>query len=243
MISIIISYILKCTLKVLCKEKKVDLVTWSNLSLNLTSFDPESAGLSELDIGNESQVKLFQQFLFKSSRYESAQLFSSGSQQENNSSSQTNRRLLLLVKEIPNVFYRDGGRNQLAACLRQFVKYSKHSIVFVLTQGSSSTNECNPNRLFTSDLRKELSMIELSFNAIANTFLIKHVERVAKSEGFSVDKLFLEGLCQVANGDIRNAINTLEIACVSSANKVAPNLKLPFSQLLQSQSTAKRFYK
>lgn len=186
----------------------------------------------EFEPTNESQVKMFQQFLFKSSRYESDQLFASASQQTN---SQTTHKLILMVKEIPNVFFRDSGRTQLASCLRQFVKYSRHPIVFVVTQTSyaAGVDSCNPNRLFTSDLKKELGILELSFNAIANTFLLKHLDRVVKSEGLSssVDRAFLDGLCQIANGDLRNAVNTLEMSCVGGKF----SLKLP-----QTSQSAKK---
>lgn len=218
----------------LCKEKNIEISVWSASGLNLTSLDPSIT--NELEVYAESQVKLFEQFLFKSSRYASDQLFTSSQQS-------ASQRLLLLVKEIPNVFFRDGGRSQFAACLRQFIKYSKYPLVFIVTQGSYSSNgggsfgdSCNPNRLFTSDLKRELGIVEVNFNAVANTFLMKHLERIAKLEGMTAaDRPLLESLCQMANGDLRNAVNTLEMACAGQNKPSAVKL----SQA-QSQSTAKR---
>lgn len=223
---------IKCTLKVLCKEKNIDLVTWSSSqSVNLSSLNPAGSSTSEFEIGHESQVKLFQQFLFKSSRYEADQLFTTGNSKQTDV--QYNNKIVLMVKEIPNVFFRDGGRAQLAACLRQYTKYSRHPLVFVVTQTSyaSAGDSCNPNRLFTSDLKRELGVLELSFNAIANTFLLKHLDRIVRSEGLTAvaDRAFLDGLCQIANGDLRNAVNTLEVSCVGKASKPV-SLKISQSQ-------------
>lgn len=192
-------------LKVLCKEKNVQLVEWDQDILNLKSFDLQNE--SELSTPYESQLKKFTQFLFKSSRYESNQLFSSANS--------LNSKILLLVKDLPNFAFRDP--QVFLNLLQEFNRFSKFSLVFTITTTHSS--DFNPYRIFSIENKKNLGISEISFNPIANTYLSKKIDKIAKLERFAfVDKKFLENICATGNGDLRHAINLMEL--ISTGHKV-----------------------
>lgn len=139
-----------------------------------------------------------------------------------------NMSKLLVVKEIPFMFYKEPFRfNQL---LKDYITYAKYSIVFVITQcnssgGSSRPNDVNtnPNRLFTSELKKDLAIVEVNFNSVANSYLIKQLDKISKAENFKfVNKQLLELLCETACGDLRNAINILQIESVNPTGMKMP---------------------
>ena len=98
----------------------------------------------------ESQSKTFSNFLFKSSRYISDQIFST----------EANIRMnkILLLKEIPLFAFKDvRGFQQL---LINYMKYSKSPLVFSLSNSPNISNELNPAKIFKPDLRKDLSIIK-----------------------------------------------------------------------------------
>lgn len=194
----------KSTLKVLCKEKQVDLVEWDQSALNLKSLDfqPDTDAPSDFSQGYESQIKVFTQFLFKSSRYQTNQMF--------NAPDSTQRKLLY-VKEIPNFAFRD--TKTFLNLLIEFKRFSKFSLIFSVTQTTTYSSEHNPQKIFSSEARKTLRLTEISFNSLANTYLSRQIERIARIENFNfVDKKFIEGLCATSNGDLRHAINLLEMS-------------------------------
>ena len=200
----------------LCKEKKVELVDWNNTSVKLDSLDIDiNTGESNADYEmlhsniNESQLKLFKQFLFKSSRYLSDQIFDTDSDRKTK---------FLFVKEMPNFAFRE--LNAFQGLLRDFKTYSKFSIIFTLQTSSGSSNgDSNPHRIFTQDVRRELGIVELNFNAFANTYLTKQIERICKAEGIdTIDKKVIERMSANCNGDLRHAINMLELVKVGKSS-------------------------
>ena len=180
------------------------------LKLNNFDFDTDNLEFTS-DHQYESQSKVFKQFLFKSSRYFSEQIFSS--------ESSAHKKNLLLVKEIPNfAFY---NVKQFQDILREFFNYSKFPLVFMFTSQTSAKG-ANPARVFTSDLVKDLNIVEITFNSFANTYITKHFERIAKLEGLDfVDKNFLDYLTLTCNGDLRNAFNIISLQ-YSSTKENAP---------------------
>ena len=140
----------------------------------------------------ESQVKLFDQFLFKSSRYISDQIFCT----------EQRSKKLLFVKDIPIFAYREPANFQ--KLLRQFIKYSKYSLVICLTTSNVQSNELNPIKVLTQDLRKELNMLEIAFNPLAASYMNKQVERIAQLENLSfLDSNSINEICQSSDGDLR----------------------------------------
>lgn len=175
---------------------------------------------------NESQLVALEQFLFKSSRYSTDQIF----QKDGGS----NRKRLLLIKEIPNSAYYN--LSQFQVILRKYMKYSKSSpLCFSFNLNTNSSWDTNPYKLFTNELKQELKIYEINFNAFANSFLIKALNRIIQLEGgmqTNITKDELNDLCVMCNGDLRYAINCLEFYFIKKRKK------LNSSQTKSSQSQA-----
>jgi hypothetical protein len=79
-------------------------------------------------------------------------------------------------------------------------------------------------RLLPADLRGELAMLECVFNPIAATYMSKHLERILKLEdlenhiGGGNAKELVTQLVGIANGDLRHALNQLEIVAFGASS-------------------------
>ena len=140
------------TLGLLCQEKDIEVVQWSQPNTVLKSFDNNNDmqytddAENWRDNPNESQLKMFTNFLFKSSRYVSDQIFSKESQIRANK--------ILFLKDIPLFAFRDIKAFQ--QLLSKFKAYSKASLVFSLSNSPNSSNELNPAKIFRPEFRKEI---------------------------------------------------------------------------------------
>jgi hypothetical protein len=192
-------------LKVLCKEKNIDLITvnLNNLKIDSISITPANANENNDNQNYESQLTIFEQYLFKSSRYCVDQIFKKESDQQNS-------KRLLFIKEIPNsAYYNQTGFQNI---LRKFLKFSKCSLCFSFNLTSNVSWDINPFKLFTNEFKTELKITEISFNSFANSFLTKAINRIIQLEGLQahLTKDEINDLCSMSNGDLRYTINCLE---------------------------------
>ena len=200
-------------MKVLCKENNIEIIDWNSENIhlkNLNNEDFQQQQSQQSSTNYESQINLFRQFLFKSSRYSTDQIFNQCLQSNFNSDQQ--QKKILFIKELPYFVYREMSNFQ--SLLRNFKKFSKYSLVLNMTH-SSSISELNPAKILTQDLRKELNITEINFNPVAATYMTKHIEKIAKLEGLTfLDKHNISEISQSSDGDLRHALNTLELAMV-----------------------------
>ena len=246
--------IFKSTLNILCKEKNVELVTWNNsINLKINNLNSDTANQNEYESnGNfehyESQLSLFRQYLFKSSRYLTNQLFNENNNYINTQNAQNdNKKKILLIREIPNFFFHNNESNKFHDLLREFLKFSKSSLIFLFTNSASSSSSDSSNyyKLFPSDLRRDLSVIELTFNSMANSYMSKHLERICKLESFTfADKEFINNLVLASNGDLRHALNQLELISAqfrgSKDSKFNPNAALVKNDKVKRTTNVKK---
>lgn len=179
---------------------------WSQPNMTLAKIETNDPSYQVEFQQYESQAKLFDQFLFKSSRYISDQIFTK----------EVRSKKILYLKDLPYFAYRDVQvfQNQL----RHFSKYSKYSLVISLTTSPAQSNELNPARVLTQDLRKELNILEITFNPLATSYMLKQIERIAQAENLAfTDANATNEICQSSDGDLRHAINILELATVKSS--------------------------
>lgn len=143
----------QATLNILCREKNIELVQWNQPNTVLRAFDnnndmqytDDAEGWRDNPVG-ESQQKMFNNFLFKSSRYVSDQIFASEAQIRPNK--------ILFLKDIPLFAFRDvKSFHQL---LVKFKTYSKASLIFSISNSPNSSNELNPAKIFKPEYRKEI---------------------------------------------------------------------------------------
>ena len=217
----------------LCDERGVDVITWVPSTVRvdqLVTADSDSSAPYGNGGGGggeyqESQVSMLRQFLFKSSRYTNDQIFST---RPTTTTSSIGIGKCLLIKEMPNFAYHQPA--SFHAVLRDYVKFAKAPLVFSLTSGGQSGGGGSSSmaKLLPSDLRAELGMLECVFNPIAATYTSKHVERIVKLErletlvcersgGHLTLKEVIAQLVAIANGDLRHALNQLELIAVRSS--------------------------
>lgn len=225
------------TLKVLCKEKNIDLVMYNSSILkldNLKVVDEYNEFFESEDRNfQESQLKIFEQFLFKSSRYSSDQIFCNADD--------ARLKRIIFVKEIPNsALYETASFHSI---LRKFAQYSKSLLAFSLNLTTNSTWENNQMRLFSNEIRNELKITEISFNAFANSFMLKAINRIICLESFDTsilnNKDALNELCASSNGDLRFAINSLDFYFHKSSKESSKNKPLSNLNTVKPKSIKK----
>jgi DNA polymerase III delta prime subunit len=226
---------LKVTLEVLCKEKNIDIIQWNQPNTILQKIGNDEADNEDHyqwqnNVQYESQTKLFNNFLYKSSRYVSDQIFMV------NESNIRNKKILF-IKDIPLFAFRDIKSFQ--SLLKNFLKYSKSSLIFSLTNSPSMSNEFNASKIFKQEFRKELAILEVTFNPIASSYLLKHLERIVKLENLSslIDKDSLNEICAACDGDLRQAMNILELSINNPRVKSLSQLK---SSVMSTENLAKK---
>jgi DNA polymerase III delta prime subunit len=229
------------TLKLLCKEKNAEIVEWSQPNTALGRFDNNNDMEYTEDAEShdwrsnpyESQSKVFANFLFKTSRY-SSQIFCDDESKSG--------KKIIFFKDIPMFAFRDTKAFQ--KILSNFMAYSKSPMVFSLSNSPGMSKEFNPIKIFTADFRRELGAVEVAFNPIASTYVSKHLEKIVKQEaGFSdkLDKDFIAEVCLISDGDLRQALNILELAQYNPKVGVenSSNLKRPLTVAKTSGRGAK----
>ena len=188
----------------MCQEKNIDLTicNLTNLKIDSISITPTNGNENNENQNYESQLTIFEQYLFKSSRYCVDYIFKKESDQQNG-------KRILFVKEIPNsAYYNQAGFQNI---LRKFSKFSKCSLCFSFNLTSNVSWDINPFKLFTNEIKSELKITEISFNSFANSFLTKAISRIIQLEGLQthLTKDEINDLCSMSNGDLRYTINCL----------------------------------
>lgn len=125
------------TIKVLAKEADYDVTEFivrQDVTMDLLRED------GERNYNYKNQSDKFQEFLFKSSRFNS--IFS-----------QNDR--LLIVKDIPNIFLRKGNEESFWKILKKFKNTATSSLVFIITDTNSKSLNIEFN-LFPDIIRSQL---------------------------------------------------------------------------------------
>ncbi|KAL3869413.1 hypothetical protein ACJMK2_042098 [Sinanodonta woodiana] len=202
------------TVRVLAQELKLELQEWINpvtTQYNGTSsyeenpiYRPDKRFDAPL---SESQLKLFNDFILRASRYNSLDIFGCSSA----------GRKILLVEDFPNIFFRDAA--SFHEILRKYRQTGGSPIIFIVSD--STRGESNQRLLFPQELQQNLHIDNISFNPIAMTSMIKVLSRIASIEASQEGGTFecpsrsvIESLAMSSAGDIRAAVNALQFACL-----------------------------
>ncbi len=176
---------------------------------------------------NHNQLNEFEQFLFKSSRYNQIdQICTNGLS--------TKVKTIILMKEIPLAAYYN--EKKFKEILLKFLRYSKSLLVITqdLSASGADSWSTNPAKLFPNDVKVELKISELAFNSFANRFLSNALTRIIQLEGLSIGKDTLDDLCASCNGDLRFAINSLEFYFTNNNTKSSSSNASKFKSLIKN---------
>ncbi|XP_019387838.1 PREDICTED: cell cycle checkpoint protein RAD17 isoform X1 [Crocodylus porosus] len=198
------------TVQILVRDLGIQVHEWINpISLDFTKEDFKESFNQESSfriLPSQAQATLFQDFLLRANKYIRLQMLGE--------STETDKKLIL-IEDMPNQFYRD--RSSLHEILRRFVRTGRCPLVFIISD--SFSGDSNHRLLFPKEILEELCIVNISFNPVAPTMMMKVLNRITTTEAnmngerISVaDKTSLELICKGCSGDIRSAINSLQFS-------------------------------
>ncbi|KAK7067792.1 hypothetical protein SK128_002475 [Halocaridina rubra] len=192
------------TMRVLAREAGLNLIEWINptSSYYVSVFeDEESKWIPEGYIMPPTQIEVFQEFFLRTCKYSSV-------------CEPSKKNNLVLIEDFPNVFLRDPS--SLHTVLRKFRNVGSGLVVFIVTD--TTYRQSSVKTLFPADIQQELSMIHIQFNAIANSILLKALNRIlgmksmCEGSGPIPSREALESLIEASGGDVRSSVNALQFA-------------------------------
>lgn len=216
--------------KVLAKEFGVEIkqfVIKNNLSTSEDYIDERRKFDHDLDIKKEgfhfTQEKLFKNFFlseFKYSTIQHNQVLNSCSENTGISNGFCHQdKELLLIEDIPNVFYMKPNlfHEILRKARNRFVS-QRIPAVFIISENGHS----DAYKLIPKQLQVELGMEVINFRPITDTALSKALSKIC---GEQLSKDEIRAIVSQCCGDIRSAINTLEIKYAHLLSKTDQNKK------------------
>ncbi|XP_066261934.1 cell cycle checkpoint protein RAD17 isoform X2 [Euwallacea similis] len=181
------------SVKVLCSSLNLDVTEWTNpVDIDYEVFK------------GPGQVAKFLEF-FSESQY--CSLFSNRSDKK-----------VLLVKDFPNTFLRKS--TEFFEVLQDINFMATHPVIFICTDSCSKETDLQ-RLLFTEETLLKFGITHLSFNACAPTVLKKALKRVvdilqSHPDFFQIPSpSTLDAILGSSVGDIRCAMNQLQLACVT----------------------------
>ncbi|KAF8773629.1 Cell cycle checkpoint protein RAD17 like protein [Argiope bruennichi] len=194
------------TVKAVCQSLNAELFIWSNThqEKQWRSRDEEFIKIKDDFMEGETQTASFNRFLLHSAKY----------------SLYSNCKRVILVEEFPNALIRNPGEFHLI--MKKFYLNGKYPSVFIISDNTKGDSE--ENRLFPKDLQASLKIANISFNPIAPTMLMKVLTTINNSSKLDsgcvkLNKSQLDSIASDSNGDIRNAINTMQFLCMTQSAK------------------------
>ena len=199
-------------MKVLAKEFKVQVIEYKNYNQEYEPIIDEYLNEKREFYSNYmNQIENFKQFIANSVNYKNRFDFESNDGVIASTSDTSDHRLILF-EEFPNVFYRqpEALHKELKLLIK---KYGKRLIPIVFIISETSNGQSDEYKLLPKSLQSELNMQTISFNAITDTSIRKVLERSSDNQ---LSKNAIEGLIDSASGDVRCAINNMQLLYMHS---------------------------
>ncbi|KRY59363.1 Cell cycle checkpoint protein RAD17 [Trichinella britovi] len=178
------------TVRLLCEDMRIRVVEWKGCIDNGDCVSYFSVS---------EQLRQFEEFLLRSSHY------STIIQTDEYDNDYQDR--VILVKEILPVFTRDPSL--LHQILRKFWSTFNIPVIFILTEDGSDGSRA----IFPPEVQQNLGILTVSFNAIPVTSIIKHLKNILIQEAKQLDASTLKAVAQFSQGDLRMAVNNLQLIC------------------------------
>ncbi|XP_061624262.1 cell cycle checkpoint protein RAD17 isoform X3 [Phyllopteryx taeniolatus] len=218
--------------QVLSSELGLRIHEWTNPP-NLDSYTISKHDRMTNSLSSISQSAQFQEFLLRANKYNCLKMVGDG---------RPTLIKLIMVEEFPNQFYRKPS--DLHDILRYFVKTSRCPLVFIVS--NSPSGDSSSRFLFPREILEELDIINISFNPVAPTTMMKVLNRIlthenGKSNGRVIvpDQTVLEMVCSGSYGDIRSAINSLQFASVPDYSQEKDVLRGNNPMILQGKAVSR----
>lgn len=178
-------------IKVLCDEFKVELI---DCIIDGSSFGSPFGSDLESTV---SQTKQFELFITKNNINHCL------TSQED---IKLNRRLLL-IEEFPNAFYyKTKDFHRILIKGQNKLKSNLVPIVFIISE--SANGHSDEFKLLPKDLQNQLNFTVIHFKPVTANALTKTLNKLCNNR---IDENDIRNIVETCSGDIRSAINTLEI--------------------------------
>ncbi|KAI8920140.1 Rad17 cell cycle checkpoint protein-domain-containing protein [Powellomyces hirtus] len=217
-------------IRLLSRELHFEVSEWSNPvntnAMNVSAEDHHGAGRG-YGAGYFSLTRSFPEFLAAASKtpilsFRSTTVMSTDAKPELSSSSPENDRKIILIEDLPNIA-NDDTRKAVHGAIRSYLRSprTRYPLVFIVTDTTSDYGERDTavtlETLIPPDVREANFSKQIKFNAIAPTYLIKALTRIAAFEfkyplraGVRPDKQAIDTIARSSGGDIRCALNAMQ---------------------------------
>ncbi|CDW51757.1 Cell cycle checkpoint protein RAD17 [Trichuris trichiura] len=204
------------TLKMICRSLGLELLEWENDCTTACNF-----WLSDRPSYAQNPLVRFKQFILQSTRYRSVVSVNGDAKKPLLPCSH-----VTVVKDIPVQFYDQSNLlvSMLQNCLMEGISTP---LVFVATDGSSGNSKTDWHRLFNKAAIEALNIEVISFNPFPPTVMTKCLRSILSKVPTlgNCKHVDIDAIVQVADGDLRVAINSLQFAVEHSSNTFTINQK------------------
>lgn len=117
----------------------------------------------------------------------------------------------------PRIILLDEADNLPSKCqcdINHMIKIFGHKVFFIFT--------CNDSTKIIEDLQSVCNIFR--FQTLSNEQIIKYLSGICDKENIKYDKFGMELLCYVSNGDMRKAINNLQLTAYSYGSITKKNV-------------------
>lgn len=209
--------------QVLAKELGYSLIEWLN-PMNLK--EPSNQELDTLSL-----TEKFSRFMSLCETYPELELMDSNNIQKRGKNAQGKKKFIFL-DEIPHLSKFNGTLDAFRNVIRTaLTSRGAFSIIMVLTEiqlnnlegiNSQDRNSFNSVQIMGNDLLQDPRVTVLQFNPIAPTYMKKCLGSILRKEGVPKSPKLLslvENICSASEGDLRSAINSLQLSISQSFEK------------------------
>lgn len=194
------------SLKVLAKEFKVKIVEYKNYNQEFEVIIDEDLDEKREFYSKSNQIQNFREFISNCVNYKNRFDFESSDVVIGGTCETSNHRLILF-EELPNAFYQrpEAFHNELKV-LNKVYGNRLLPIVFIISE--TTNGQSDEYKLLPKWLQSELNMESITFKAITDASIRKVLERSTDNQ---LSKNAIEELIDSASGDVRCAINSLQL--------------------------------
>ncbi|XP_055634283.1 cell cycle checkpoint protein RAD17 [Toxorhynchites rutilus septentrionalis] len=220
------------TIRTIARELNYEVCEWTSpVDVDLFSnenYDFENGAKEEVTY-RAGQQQLFDEFLYKTSRY--CSIFEAQSSGK-----------LLLVKDFPNVFLRNPESFQRS--LETYWEVGASPLVFIATETSNKRLDIVYN-LFPPAVVQDFQIAQVSFNSVSGTLLKKAVKRLCsllvssdRAQQYRVPaQETIDSIILSSQGDLRNAMLNVHFASLKDVPGLATEIVNGAGQALNTTGT------
>eukprot|EP00041_Stephanoeca_diplocostata_P021729 m.512624 g.512624 ORF g.512624 m.512624 type:complete len:635 (+) comp21895_c0_seq3:163-2067(+) len=194
------------TVRVLARELGFDITEWANPVRNGNGIivEDESGRVQH----EQSAMSQFKDFIIRAQRYQP--LVFGGA------TAGASARRLTVIEDLPNaVSYQLESFHEV---LRSCAVNSSTPLLFIASDRSDDNRILA--KLFPRSLMDSLRIKEIKFNPVAKTALVKALSHIAAAERFDISVEICAQLVEISTGDIRSAVNSLQMFCIRGVKKL-----------------------